>query len=146
MLASAEQWWKGPDSDADSFTFNIQDYAQSVNKWPLVAYLLTACFCLGCSTTCHLCFVKSGVISHLVGCLDYWGIAILFLGSIYPLVSFKFACGPFIIWRYLFTMLTIIMTIVCMVVTLKPMMLKPKNRVILFTTFALTFVFPLLFL
>ena len=39
----------------------LLDYetAESVNTWPLIAYLITAMFCLGFSTICHLCYVKS---------------------------------------------------------------------------------------
>jgi hypothetical protein len=33
--------------------------AELVTKWPLVAYMLTALFCLGCSSVCHLTYVQS---------------------------------------------------------------------------------------
>lgn len=58
--------------------------AESVNKWPLIAYLLSVGFCMGSSAICHLCYVKDDYICDVVAKLDYWGIAILFLGSAYP--------------------------------------------------------------
>ena len=59
-------------------------WAESVTKWPIVAFLASIVFCLGSSVICHLCYVKNPHICTMVGYLDYWGIAILFLGSAYP--------------------------------------------------------------
>lgn len=94
--------------------------AEIVTKWPLVAYLLTAMFCLGCSTACHLTYVKSAKVSKAVSCLDYWGIAALFLGSAYPYVGYNFACGPMIFWRYVFSTLLTICAGAVMVLTTLP--------------------------
>lgn len=91
----------GTDSDAD-FTNSDADlntlkssmiWAQCVNKWPLIAYLISATFCLTCSATCHLCFVHSSYIFDMVAKFDYWGIAVLGLASAYPKNSYKFACS-----------------------------------------------------
>ena len=92
--------------------------AELVTKWPLVAYLLTAIFCMGISSTCHLCFVASEKMCKVTSYLDFWGIALMCLGSSYPYISFKYACGPFIIWRYVFTGWLTFMTIVCMYATI----------------------------
>lgn len=88
--------------------------AELVTKWPLIAYLLTAIFCLGMSTSCHLCYVRNKRVSGIVQYLDYWGISILFLGTFYPYISFKYACGPFIVWRYIFVSCVFVMTLICM--------------------------------
>lgn len=113
-----------------------------VNKWPLVAYLITAMFCLGCSTTCHLCYVKSQRISKITSNLDYWGIAILFLGSAYPFISYKYACGPYIVWRYIFISMITLLTVLCMVVTVKSAFLNSINKAILFTSFGVSVLIP----
>lgn len=70
---------------SDSHSLKIHyEWAESVSKWPLICFLGAACFCLGSSTVCHLCYVKNPDICDIVAKLDYWGIAILFLGSAYP--------------------------------------------------------------
>ena len=120
------------------------DYAKAeqVNKWPLIAYLITAMFCLGCSTTCHLCYVKSQRISKVVANLDYWGISILFLGSAYPFISYKYACGPYIFWRYVFMCIITLLTLACMVLTVKSAFMKPLPRALLYTSFGLAVLIP----
>ena len=116
--------------------------AEVVNKWPLIVYLLTAMFCLGCSATCHLCYVKSQRISKITSNLDYWGIAILFLGSTYPFISYKYACGPYIFWRYIFVSIITLFTITCMFLTVKSAFMKPKNRAMLYVTFGVSVLIP----
>ena len=116
--------------------------AEAVNTWPLIAYLITAMFCLGCSTVCHLCYVKSPRISKIVSNLDYWGIAILFLGSSYPFISYKYACGPYIFWRYTFMCIITLLTVACMVLTVKSAFVKPVPRAILFTAFGASVLIP----
>lgn len=100
------------DSEVEELSPLLLSRAEVVTKWPLVAYLLTAGFCLGLSTTCHLCWVKNERVSNLVTYLDYWGIALLLLGSAYPYIAFKYACGPFIVWRYIFTSIISVLTLV----------------------------------
>ena len=99
-------------------------------------------FALGCSTSCHLCYVKDRTISNIVSTLDYWGIAMLFLGSCYPYISFKYACGPYIFWRYVFTTIITILTICCMVATYSTRFMSPMKRAILFTLFAASCLVP----
>ena len=116
--------------------------AEKVNTWPLIAYLLTAMFCLGFSTICHLCYVKSARISMIVSSLDYWGIAFLFLGSSYPFISYKYACGPYIFWRYIFMTCITILTCACMVITVKSSFDSPGKRALLFTAFGASVLIP----
>lgn len=122
----------------------LLDYkkAETVNTWPLIAYLVTAMFCLGFSTICHLCYVKSPRISKIVSNLDYWGISVLFLGSAYPFISYKYACGPYIFWRYIFVCIITLFTIACMVITVKSAFVNPLNRAILFTSFGVSVLIP----
>ena len=99
-------------------------------------------FCLGCSSTCHLCYVKDERISKIVSNLDYWGISILFLGSCYPFISYKYACGPYIFWRYIFVSIITMFTVACMVVTVKSAFMNPVNRALLFTAFGVSVLIP----
>lgn len=113
-----------------------------VTKWPLVAMMLTAMFCLGCSSICHWIYVKDHKLCKLVTHLDYWGICILFLGTTYPFISYKYSCGPYVIWRYIFTSIVSVMTLLCMWVTIQDSMVSPKARGILFAIFALSSAIP----
>mmetsp|Transcript_22890 Transcript_22890/g.28449 ORF Transcript_22890/g.28449 Transcript_22890/m.28449 type:complete len:201 (+) Transcript_22890:351-953(+) len=128
--------------EARQHWFLDYEAAEKVNTWPLIAYLLTAMFCLGFSTICHLCYVKSARISAIVSSLDYWGISILFLGSSYPFISYKYACGPYIFWRYIFMTCISTLTIACMVITLKQSFDSPGKRAILFTAFGASVLVP----
>merc|ERR1712157_244803 len=96
--------------------------------------------CLGSSATCHLCYVKDKSISDWVSIFDYWGIANLFLGSCYPFISYKYACGHFIVWRYIFTSIITILVIVLMYATVTPM--SRKRRTALFCMFGLSCAIP----
>jgi len=67
--------------------------------------------------------------------LDYWGIIILILGSGYPFISYRYACGYLIIYRYVFVIILSIVTVFCMIATVNSTFLKPKPKAILFVTF-----------
>lgn len=113
----------------------------------MVSYLLAVCFCMGCSTICHLCYVKNPHICDMVAKLDYWGIAILFLGSAYPQISYKFACGTTMIRaRWCFVSLITVCCAICMFLTMKPNFASPKARAGVFLGFAMSFLAPLIFL
>ena len=139
QLIRADQIKSG---QAEQHWFIDYKRAETVNTWPLIAYLITAMFCLGSSTICHLCFVKSPRIAKIVCNLDYWGIALLFLGSTYPYISYKYACGPYIFWRYIFISIITLFTIACMVITVKSAFMRPKNRALLFTAFGVSVLIP----
>ena len=117
-------------------------HSEQVSKWPIVAYLFTALFCLGCSTACHWFADKDHRLCRIVTTLDYWGITILILGSVYPSISYRYACGPLIVYRYVFVVLLTVATLGCMVVTVKPTFLKPTPKAILFIGFGLFCVIP----
>lgn len=82
----------------------------------------------------------------MVAKLDYWGIAVLFLGSAYPQISYKFACGSMIVYRYIFVTLITVCCVVCMYCTMKPKFGSPPMRVLVFFIFGVSFLVPLLFL
>ena len=69
---------------------------------------------MGVSSACHLLYVRSKNVCKVLTCIDLWGICILFLGSCYPYITFKYACGPFVKWRYIFTTVLTVMTAMCM--------------------------------
>lgn len=118
--------------------------SELVTKWPLVAYLLTVLFCLGLSTACHLLYVRNERVCKLVSHLDYWGIALLLLGSCYPIISYKYACGPFIVWRYIFTTIISLLTGVCMWASVaKSVAAHESRRVFLFGLFLTSCMVPI---
>lgn len=135
----------GGDADAAEQAETIRR-AEVVTKWPLMAFLLTALFCLGSSATCHLCYVRSEKVSFILTSVDYWGICILFLGSCYPYISFKYACGPFIAWRYIFTSIITVLTALCMWATVQKTFMTPVRRVSLFTLFFISCLCPFVML
>ena len=101
---------------------------------------------MGLSTTCHLCWVKNERVSTLVTHLDYWGIALILMGSAYPYISFKYACGPFIIWRYIFTSVIAILTGIAMYASVQKSTVTPTRRFILFLSFCASCLIPIFLL
>ena len=140
MIATTEE------SGADAIAPDVISRAEIVTKWPILAYLITAAFCMGLSTTCHLCWVKDAKVSRLVTYLDYWGIALLLLGSAYPYISYKYACGPYIVWRYIFTSIIALLTIICMWASIQKDWITPCRRLILFLLFSASCLIPVLLL
>lgn len=120
--------------------------AEVVSKWPLMAFLLTAMFCFGCSTVCHLMHSKNPKVSRIVSSLDYWGIVNLILGTNYPFISFRYSCGYLIVYRYIFISCLMVLTICCMVVTVKTTFLRPTPKAILFISFGLLCMIPTILL
>lgn len=59
---------------------------------PLLGMILSACFCLGCSSAFHLLNVKSRRFHNVLSRLDYGGISILIFGSVMPVVYYSFGC------------------------------------------------------
>ena len=116
--------------------------AEVVTKWPLVAFCLAALFCLGSSSACHLCYVRNERVSKIVTNIDYWGIALLGLGSCYPYISFKYACGPYIPLRYIFISLITVLTGVCMWATVHSHTMSPTARVSVFAVFIIACLVP----
>ena len=67
--------------------------------------------------------------------LDYWGITLLIMGTSYPFISYRYACGYLVVYRYIFVVLLTVCTLGCMAVTLKPTFFKTTPKVILFVSF-----------
>lgn len=76
--------------------------------------------------------------------LDYWGIAVLILGSTFPYVSYRYACGQFIVYRYIIMSIIGFLTFMCMWVTMHESMLNPINKVILYTIFGAACMVPII--
>jgi adiponectin receptor len=101
---------------------------------------------MGCSTICHLCFVHSDYICDVVAKLDYWGIAVLGLGSAYPQLSYKYACGHLVKARWVFVSIITVFCWICMFMTLKPQIVQsPLLRTGLFILFGMSLLVPLLY-
>lgn len=139
FLAQAERFFYAESIAEGSYTPRLQHVgfkkSEEVSKWPLVAFLLTALFCLGCSTTCHWFADKNHKLCRVVATLDYWGITTLIVGTNYPFISYRYACGYMIVWRYVFTSLQVVFTIGCMVATVNQTFLRPGPKAILFMAF-----------
>jgi len=73
----------------------------SVHRWPIFVFLITAAFCLGCSTIFHSCNCMPEKLSKLLRRIDYAGISILVTGSIFPITVYGFYCQPWIAAIYL---------------------------------------------
>jgi len=118
-----------------------------VTVWPLTAYLLSACCCFGCSAYYHLTFCKNEQTARATAKLDYIGVATLFLGSAYPLISYKFACGEyFVFWRHFFIVVLMISTLICMIVLMFPQFGNNSLRAGVFVLFACAVLIPVIFL
>ena len=89
----------------------------------------------------HLCWVKNERVSRLVSCLDYWGISVLLMGCAYAYVSFKYACGPWIVWRYIFTTIIAVCTGIAMWASVQDSITDLK-RVVVFVLFSLSCLVP----
>jgi len=110
-------------------------HAEDVSKWPIVAFLFTALFCLGSSTACHWFYAKEKRLCRMLTTLDYWGITTLILGTSYPFISYRYACGYLVVYRYIFVVILTLITVACMVVTMYPAFLRVGPKAILFISF-----------
>jgi adiponectin receptor len=63
-----------------------------VARWPIMVFVFSAFFCLGCSATFHLFSAYSSTINRFMSRLDYAGISLLIAGSSYPLNYYFFYC------------------------------------------------------
>jgi len=63
-----------------------------VPMWPLFINIFSACFCMGCSATYHLLYVKNEKFQTNLSRLDYGGISILIFGSAFPILYYAMAC------------------------------------------------------
>jgi len=73
---------------------------------PIMVFVFSAFFCLGCSATFHLFSAYSRNINRFMSRLDYAGISLLIAGSSYPLNYYFFYCHEGkvyieLIWTYL---------------------------------------------
>lgn len=69
--------------------------------WPIVVFLLSACFCLFTSASYHLFNCHSRQLNDVLLLLDYVGISVLIAGSFYPPIYYGFYCMPSLLSLYL---------------------------------------------
>jgi len=110
--------------------------SENVSKWPIVAYLFSALSCLAGSTVCHWFCDKSDKLMNIVAVFDYWGITFLIMGTCYPFISYRYACGYLVIYRYIFVVILTLLMISCMIVVMNPTFLAPRPKAYLFISFA----------
>lgn len=101
-----------------------------VSRWPLVANLLCACFCLGCSATFHLVQIHSPKIYDLFVKLDYCGISVLMWGSSCPMLFYSFSCKPVFWVRNIFLAFVSTTSLLSFVGALHPVLNKPALRTV----------------
>lgn len=90
--------------------------------------ILSACFCLGCSTAFHLLNVKSPMWNNVLSRLDYGGISVLIFGSVFPVIYYSFACESELNNRWFWCIVMGLMCTGCFVTTLIKSFDQPKYR------------------
>ena len=116
--------------------------AEIVTKWPLILFLISALGTFSCSFSCHWFLCRNEKVWRFVHKLDHAGIALTIIGSTYPGVMYKYACGPFIIWRFVFLAFSACMLFLTMYFTLQDGAQSEVYRVILFLSFAVACAIP----
>lgn len=96
----------------------------STTRWPFYVFLCGTMFCLLSSSICHLFSCHSCTLnSHLLH-IDYIGITIMIITSLFPLIYYIFQCTPHLQVLYL-TGLTLMG--ICTVAALLSPALSSKN-------------------
>jgi adiponectin receptor len=78
----------------------IREMHTDLPVWPIVVYLLTATFCLGCSAAFHWFYVKSARFYTILHRMDLSGITILIFGSVLPIIFYSLYCKPGLAYFY----------------------------------------------
>lgn len=99
-----------------------------IDRWPLIVHILSAMFCLGCSSIFHLFQIHSKKWDELLSRLDYAGISVLIMGSSYPPIFYVFACKEVFWIRNIFLGLITTTCMCAFISTLHPVMNKPELR------------------
>lgn len=61
--------------------------------WPLAVHAFAAVFCMGCSATYHLMYVRNIATAKILIRLDYGGITVLIFGTCVPVIIYCFTCS-----------------------------------------------------
>ncbi|CAD8171674.1 unnamed protein product [Paramecium octaurelia] len=75
-------------------TIDEEKLHKLISRWPLIAFLVTAIVCLGCSTIYHLFYCLSERVNRILLRLDYAGICFLVSGSTFAPLFYGFQCNP----------------------------------------------------
>jgi channel protein (hemolysin III family) len=78
--------------EADLFHLRAGVWRAPLERWPIVAFLLSACCCLFLSASYHLFNCHSRWLNDVLLVLDYSGISILIAGSAIPPVFYGLYC------------------------------------------------------
>lgn len=101
--------------------FRDTDYILShITVWPIVGNIFAAVFCLSCSAVYHLLHVKSTNVSTVLARLDYGGISVLIIGTVYAVIHYSFACDEVFTKRLTWGVGLGIACATCFVLTLIP--------------------------
>mmetsp|Transcript_26001 Transcript_26001/g.46012 ORF Transcript_26001/g.46012 Transcript_26001/m.46012 type:complete len:377 (-) Transcript_26001:6656-7786(-) len=112
-------------SQSISESFGLENW-EPVDRWPMVVFILSATFCLGCSVICHLFSAHSANVCSMVARLDYAGISILIAGSYYPVIFYIFYCQPMLIWTYLICIT--VFSVIVFILAMAPFFQQPQYR------------------
>ncbi|CAD8116129.1 unnamed protein product [Paramecium primaurelia] len=74
-------------------TIDEEKLHKMISRWPLIAFLVSAIICLGCSTTYHLFYCLSENVNKVLIRLDYAGICFLVSGSTFAPLFYGFQCN-----------------------------------------------------
>jgi adiponectin receptor len=69
-----------------------REWESPLERWPIIAFLISAVFCLFLSASYHLFNCHSRFLNDILLLLDYSGISILIAGSSIPPVFYGFYC------------------------------------------------------
>lgn len=91
----------------------MEELIENLEMWPLVLFLATATFCLGCSTIFHWFHPKNHNVCKILNRLDLAGITILIYGSSVGALFYTFYCQKVWFWTYAAIMTVASSTLFC---------------------------------
>ena len=81
-------------------TFGLEKMIADLEIWPILLFLATAIFCLGCSTIFHWFHPKNLKLCKILNRLDLAGISILIYGSSVSVLYYISYCQKAFFWSY----------------------------------------------
>ena len=120
-----------------------------VPRWPLFVNLSAAILCLLCSTIYHNFMHNSSYIHNKLATLDYGGICMLIMGSVYPPIFYPYACEPTHGIRDIFMIIITFNCIAGFLSLLNDKLASPECRPyrgIMFIVLGFSSIFPLVYL
>ena len=81
-------------------TFGLEKMISNLQIWPILFFLATAVFCLGCSTIFHWFHPKNSKLCKILNRIDLAGISILIYGSSVSVLYYISYCKMTFFWIY----------------------------------------------